>query len=333
MILAGDIGGTKANLALFETNGAGRLGPALHPESHRAADFPSLDRLLAAYRARHPASIRAACFGVAGPVIAGTVRGTNIPWTVSAAETARTLGVPRVYLLNDLAAAGYAVPILTTQDLETIQEGAADPEANAAILSAGTGLGWTILTRVAGDWIPNASEGGLADFAPRTDVEIDLLRDLRARLGRAAYEHVLSGPGLENVARFTHERGGPAAASAWSAHRSESGDDLAARVSAAALGDACRWCVDALDIFVSVYGAEAGNLALRGMARAGVYLGGGIAPKILPALKTARFLDAFRDKAPHVELLSTIPVRVIRDERAGVLGAARYASLALAKAL
>jgi glucokinase len=333
VILAGDIGGTKTSLALFETNGAGRLGPALHSESHRGADFPSLDRLLDAYRGRHPAAIDAACFGVAGPVIRGSVRGTNIPWTVNAAETARALGVRSVYLLNDLAAAGYAVPILTDQDLATIQEGVVDPDANAAILSAGTGLGEAILARVDGDLIPIASEGGFADFAPRTDVEIDLFRYVRARLGRVAYEHVLSGPGLARVAHFTHEHGGAAGAAAWKAHGWASDDGLAARVSSAAASGACRWCVEALDLFVSVYGAEAGNLALRGLARAGVYLGGGIAPKILPALQGGRFLDSFRDKAPHAEILGAIPVRVIRNEHAGVLGAARYASLAMAKAL
>lgn len=333
MILAGDIGGTKANLALFETNGAGRLGPALHPESHRGADFPSLERLLEGYRARHPGTIDAACFGVAGPVIGGSVRGTNIPWTVHAVETARTLGIRSVLLLNDLAAAGYAVPILTADDLETIQNGVADPEANAAIISPGTGLGESILARISGELVPIASEAGFADFAPRSDVEIDLLRDLRARFGRVSYEHVLSGPGLAQVARFTHERGGKDGASAWKAHPTEAEDDLAAHVSTSALGGACRWCGEALDLFVSILGAEAGNVALRGLARAGVYLGGGIAPKILPALRGERFLRAFRDKAPHVELLRAVPVHVIRDERAGVRGAARYASLSLAKAL
>ena len=330
MILAGDIGGTKASLALFETNGEGRLGPATHPESHRGADFPSLMDLLDAYRARHPARIDAACFGVAGPVIRGSVQGTNIPWRVDGVETARRLGIKSVSLLNDLAAAGYAVPLLTADDLVTIQEGAADRDANAAIISAGTGLGESILARVAGDWIPIDSEGGFADFAPRTDEEIDLFRDLRSRLGRVAYEHVLSGPGLVQVGRWSHARGGAAAAAAWKAHQADaSGDDLAASVSAAAIGGSCIWCGEALDLFVSVYGAEAGNLALRGVARAGVYLGGGIAPKILPALKGDRFLRAFRDKAPHAELLGAIPVRVIQNEQAGVLGAARYASLSL----
>lgn len=334
MILAGDIGGTNASLALFERDGAGRPGRPLHAESHRGADFSSLIALLEAYRAKHPASLEAACFGVAGPVIRDVVRGTNIPWVVSAADTARALGIRSVFLLNDLAAAGYAVPILADEDLVPIQRGVADPDANAAVISAGTGLGETILARVDGALTPIASEGGFGDFAPRTDDEIELFRDLRARLGRVAYEHVLSGPGLSNVARFTHERGGAAAGAAWKTHQSEAaGDALSAKISAAALGGSCRWCGEALDLFVSVYGAEAGNLALRGLARAGVYLGGGIAPKILPALQGPRFLQAFREKAPHADLLAAVPIHLIRNERAGVLGAARYASLSLSKGL
>lgn len=334
MILAGDIGGTKASLALFEVDRAGRLGPAIHPEFHRGADFPSLEALLGAYHERHPGNIDAACFGVAGPVISGSVQGTNMPWRVDAADTARRLGIGTVLLLNDLAAAGYSIPLLGAGDLESIQRGAADPEANAAIIAAGTGLGESILVRVAGDWIPIASEGGFADFAPRTDEEIELFRDLRSRLGRVAYEHVLSGPGLVHVARWTHARGGTAGASAWRAHEAGAREDgLAAAISASAIDGACRSCVEALDLFVSVYGAEAGNLALRGLARAGIYLGGGIAPKILPALKGDRFLRAFRDKAPHAGLLETIPVWVIRNEHAAVMGAARYASLSLAQAL
>lgn len=334
MILAGDIGGTNASLALFERNGSGRLGRPLEAESHRSADFPSLVALLEAYLARHSAPIEAACFGVAGPVIRDTVRGTNIPWAVSAADTAKALGVRSVFLLNDLAAAGYAIPILADDDLVTIQRGVPDPGANAAVISAGTGLGETILARVNGELIPIASEGGFGDFAPRTDEEIELLRDVRARLGRVAYEHVLSGPGLSNVARFTHERGGAAAGAAWTAHQSgAAGDTLAARISASALSGTCRFCGDALDLFVSIYGAEAGNLALRGLARAGIYLGGGIAPKILPALQGPRFLTPFRDKAPHADLLAAVPIHVIRNERAGVLGAARYASLSLTKGL
>ncbi len=334
MILAGDVGGTKANLALFESNGDSRTGPPLHAESHRCADFPTFDALLESYRGRHPGTLDVACFGVAGPVLHDRVKGTNLPWEVDAAAASRRLGGSPVLLLNDLAAAGYSVPALGPADLVTIQEGTADREANAGLISAGTGLGESILARMDGELIPIASEAGFADFAPRTDLEIDLFRALREQIGRVAYEHVLSGPGLVLVARWTHTRGAGAGAAAWKTHEAAAaGEELAASVSAAAIAGGCRWCAEALEIFVTVYGAEAGNLALRGVAWAGIYLGGGIAPKILPALRGERFLQAFRDKEPHRKLLSAVPVHVIQNEQAAVLGAARFASLSRRKPL
>lgn len=329
MILAGDIGGTKINLARFEYVGPGQVGPPIDPESHRSAGFGSFAELVESYRGRHPGTLDAVSFGVAGVVILGHAKGTHIPWEIDASAASRQLGGAPVHLLNDLVAAGYAVPALAALDLVPIQKGVPAPEANAGLISAGTGLGESILARVAGELNPIDSEGGHADFAPRTDEEIDLLRSLRARYGRVSYERVLSGEGLVDTARFAHSRAdGPGAAAAWKAHEAGgAAEDLAASVSENALEGACRWCADALDLFVSIYGAEAGNLALRGMTRAGIYLGGGIAPKILPALKGERFLQAFRDKDPHRELMSRIPVHVIRNEHASVLGAARYASL------
>ncbi len=326
MILAGDIGGTKTNLALFEREGVGRVGPVRDPESFRSADFGSLAELIEVYRSRHRARVDIVSLGVAGPVILNHVRGTNLPWEVHAAAVSRLTGMSRVYLLNDLAATGYSIPALLPEDLETIQEGIADPGANAGLLAPGTGLGESTLFRAGSEWIPIASEGGHADFAPRTDEEIELFRALRESLGRVSYEHVLSGPGLVRLARWSHGSG--EGADAWKRHEGDaSGEELPALVSQAALDRACSWCVEALDHFVSIYGAEAGNLALRGVTWAGVFLGGGISPKILPALHGDRFLNAFREKEPYKELLSKIPVRVIRNDRAAVLGAARYATL------
>ena len=326
MILAGDIGGTKINLALFERVGPGRVGPPIGPESHKSSGFGSFEELIESYRRRHGEAVDAISFGVAGVVIQGRAKGTHIPWEIDASAASRRLGGAPVHLVNDLVAAGYAVPALTALDLEPIQEGTPAPEANAGLISAGTGLGESILARVAGDLIPVDSEGGHADFAPRTDEEIELFRFMRARYGRVSYERVLSGQGLVDTAQWAHERGDGAAA--WKAHVAETpAEDLAAFVSERALADACRWCGEALNLFVSVLGAEAGNLALRGVTRAGIYLGGGIAPKILPALKGERFLRAFHDKNPHAELMGRIPVRVIRNQQASVLGAARYATL------
>jgi glucokinase len=328
VILAGDIGGTKINVARFERIGPGRVGPPIDPESHKSSAFASFEELIESYRGRHPGTLDAVSFGVAGVVIQGRAKGTHIPWEIDAPAASRRLGGAPVHLLNDLVAAGYAVPALTSLDLETIQEGIPAPEANAGLVSAGTGLGESILARIAGDLVPIDSEGGHADFAPRTDEEVDLFHRLRERYGRVSYERVLSGPGLVDAARWSHEKGGAPGGAAWKKHEAAArAEDLPALVSEAALALSCPWCTEALTLFVSVYGAEAGNLALRGMTRAGIYLGGGIAPKILPALRGGRFLHAFQHKEPHAELLSRIPVHVVRNERASVLGAARYATL------
>jgi glucokinase len=330
MILAGDIGGTKASLALFERATKGGIGPRLMPEVFRAADFPSPEALLAEYRRRHPERVTCAAFGVAGPPVEGRVVGTNLAWPMDAASIAKGLGAP-VYFLNDLEASGYGIPVLGAGDLAPIQKGSSDPDGNAALIAAGTGLGETTLARVGEDLIPVASEGGHADFAARTDEEIELFRLLRARCGRVSYETVLSGPGLARVAEWTHaaERAGSGGAAAWASHLAEAGgeEELPALLSRAAMEGTCPDCGRAMEIFVSVFGAEAGNLALRCVARAGIYLAGGIAPKILPALDSDTFRTAFIDKDPHRELLSSIPVWVVRNEHSAVLGAARYASL------
>jgi glucokinase len=333
MILAGDIGGTKASLALFERAARGAIGERLMPEVFLAADFESPEALLAEYRRRHPERVTCASFGVAGPPVHGRVVGTNLAWPMEAATLSKSLGAP-VYFLNDLEASGYGVPALGPDDLAVLQEGTADPEGNAAMIAAGTGLGETTLARVDGELVPVASEGGHGDFAARTDEEIELFRALRARCGRVSYETVLSGPGLARVAEWTHGRtleGTPprGGAKAWKEHLAAAPGEheLPALVSRNAIEEDCPWCARALEIFVSVLGAEAGNLALRCVARAGVYLAGGIAPKILPALDTDTFRTSFTDKDPHRDLLRGIPVWVVRNEHSAVLGAARYASL------
>lgn len=333
MILAGDIGGTKASLALFEPKGSGTIGPRREPEVFRAADFESPEALLAEYLKRHPASVSCASFGVAGPPVRGRVVGTNLAWPMDASSISKRLGAP-VHFLNDLEASGYGIPVLTPEDLAPIQRGAPDPEGNAGLIAAGTGLGETTLARVHGSLVPVASEGGHADFAARTDEEVELFRALRAEDGRVSYETILSGRGLARVGEWmhgrTHEglppRGGP---EAWKEHLAEAGDEdrLPAFVSRSGIESDCPWCARALGLFVSVFGAEAGNLALRCVARGGIYLAGGIAPKILPALDSDTFRRAFTEKPPHRELLSSIPVWVVRNEHSAVLGAARYASL------
>jgi len=326
VILAGDVGGTKTYVAQFELRNGG-LGPPLAVEHIRNDGYPSLEALLEDYGSRHPGHAAAACFGVAGPVVKNRARVTHLGWTIEAAHLARKLKLKRVHLINDLVANGYGLAALEPNELETIQPGQRDDESNSALVAAGTGLGESILVRVRGDLVPVPSEAGHADFAPRTDDELRVFRAFRARYGRVSYERILSGPGLAAVAELFHEERGESAV--WARHVAEGGEDgPAGHVSRLGMERACRACEDALRLFVGVYGAEAGNLALRALARAGIYLGGGIAPKILPALHWDIFLEAFRDKDHLRPLLASIPVWVIRNERTALLGAARYAAIA-----
>lgn len=328
-ILAGDIGGTKANLARFDTAGRGRIGPAQGARSLRCADFPSLEALLAEYLRLEPGSVRTAVFGIAGAVVGDSVTGSNLPWRVDGAALARSLGPGRVHFVNDLVATGYGLPALPPEALAVLQEGTPAEDANVGLLAAGTGLGESILVRQGEELVPVPSEGGHADFAPRTDRDLAIFRALRERFGRVSYERILSGPGLVNVARVLHGDA-PEGAAAWRAHEAESpaeGSDPAGGVSARGLARACAWCTATLEVFAEAYGAEAGNLALRGLTRGGVYLAGGIAPKLLPALRGPAFLEAFRRKEHLGPLLAAIPVRVVLEERTAVLGAARYATL------
>ncbi|MBI1875358.1 MAG: glucokinase [Acidobacteria bacterium] len=319
MILAGDIGGTKTLLGLFEpTDERPRM------IEHRA--FPTLDYASLADMARAflaPFGIDrldTASFGVAGPVVEQTAQLTNVPWSIDAMEVAAHLNVGRLALLNDLQAIAYAVPVLRSEELEVLQEGQRVAEGGAAVIAAGTGLGEALLPRVAGRLVPSPSEAGHADFAPRTPREIEFLMELTRVFGRAEWEQVLSGRGLVNLFRFRHRT------ECLAAVDPDDGVRAPALISAAALEGRCPDCVETLEMFVDAYGAEAGNLALRAVATAGLFIGGGIAPKVLPALKTGRFLAAFLSKPPMDEFLAKIPVSVILDDRAGLLGAAVHAS-------
>lgn len=291
-----------------------------------SADFPSFAAMVDAFRLRHPGPLAAASIGFAGAVVDGRGAGTNVPWPVDSGFLAGHLALPRVSIVNDMVAMGYGVPALAPGDLEALAPGPPAADGNAAIIAAGTGLGETILARVGLERVPVASEAGYADFAPRTDEELEVFRALRARFGRVSYEHVLSGPGLVNVAETLH-RGGASERAAWAEHTGASPAALPSVISRNALSGSCQSCVKALACFVGIYGAEAGNLALRAVARGGVYLAGGIAPRILPALRGETFLGAFRSKPPHEALLSGIPVWVVRNERVALLGAARFATL------
>lgn len=320
MILAGDIGGTKTLLGLFDA-----AVPRPAPRALRTfatlgySDLPSMIQEFLAGASVAARAISAASFGVAGPVLADKATLTNVPWSVDARIVASRFGFGRVALLNDLEAMAYSVPVLAGDELHVLQRGHRNPSGNIALIAAGTGLGQALLHNIGGRYIPSATEAGHADFAARTDREIALVQDLRPRFGRVDVERVISGRGLLNLHRFTHTRD-------CDAHIDVEHPDAAAAISAAALARTCECCVETLDLFVDAYGAETGNLALRSVATGGVFIGGGIAPKILPALTAGAFMRAFRAKAPLEGLLEATPVQVILNAEAGLLGAAVFAA-------
>jgi glucokinase len=325
MILAGDIGGTKTLLGLFDAVPA-RPRPVV-VRSFGTLDYPDLQTMIAEFlklseageaRGAH-GGLESACFGVAGPVVDETVKVTNVPWFVDARRVAAGLGLPRVALLNDLEALAHAVPALREAETHVLQEGEALRGGNIGLIAAGTGLGQALLHNVNGRFIPSASEAGHADFAARTEREIALTRDLTRRYGRADVEHVVSGRGLANIHPVAHHQ--PCAAGV-----DVESPDAPAAISSAALEHRCPGCVETLDMFVEAYGAESGNLALRAVSTGGLYVGGGIAPKILPLLTTGVFMRAFLAKPPLDRMLTAMPVKVILNAESGLLGAAVFAA-------
>lgn len=324
LVLAGDIGGTKTSLALFSINDDKLRMETEHnfPSKKYSGLVPILDE----FSVRNNKSIDAACFGVAGPVVDGHVKTTNLPWVIDSQVLRQALRVDTVYLLNDLEAAAYGVFTLDNEEFYTLNEGTMHSTGNKALIAAGTGLGQAILYDDGRHFHALPSEGGHADFAPRTELEIDLLRYLLARFGHVSYERVLSGPGLFNIYRFLKESRGMAEPPLL-AERFAAGDDPAAVISTAALAKEAEICCTALDLFVSIYGAEAGNMALRFKSARGLYVGGGIAPKILDKLKDGTFMRSFIDKGRYTELLAAMPVQVVLNPQAGLRGAGYYAAV------
>jgi glucokinase len=333
MILAGDVGGTKTNLGLFEREGDGlRL---VRSDKLHSPDYPGLSAAIHAFLDAGPTGgaikgqIEAACFGIPGPVVENRASTPNLAWVVDGAQTAADLRVRSVALINDLVATAEGIPLLGPAELAVLQEGSPEPEGNRVLIAAGTGLGMALLPRVGGRWVPVASEGGHADYPPRTEDETELLRYLRERFGRVSAERVVSGPGLSNIYNFYRDvRRMPESPRVREALGR--GEDPARTIGEAALApgpEGCALCSRALDLFVAAYGALAGNLALVGTATGGVYLGGGIAPKILQRLAAGSFRQAFTAKGRFVPYLEKLPVRVILNDQAALLGAARHASL------
>lgn len=322
-VLAGDIGGTKTLLGLFRFEG-GTL-TLVREKHYPTRDFKTLEEVAKDFLGR-AVSIAAACFGVPGPIIGGVSHATNVHWTMEEHALAHALGVPGARLINDLEATAYGMLTLGENEVTALQPGdSAPPRAPIAVIAAGTGLGEAGLVPLSdGRWRSVATEGGHADFAPRGREQIELLEYLSSEFGHVSFERVLSGPGLVNIYRFLKARGG-AAEPAWLANQFAAATDPAAVISEAALAGRDPRCVAALGMFVDIYGAEAANLALKYMALGGVYLGGGIAPKILAALTTGRFTRAFLAKGRLDKVLLRIPVRVSLNAAAALAGAARCA--------
>ncbi len=321
LLLAGDVGGTKTAVALFKDATAGL--ELVREATLPSAEFERLEAVVQRFLGERPSGrIAAACFGVAGPVVDGRCVTTNLPWQVDERSLATAIPAPRVRLLNDLEAAAYGVLALPPHELEPLQGGKAR-KGNMVLIAAGTGLGEAILVWDGARHRVVASEGGHADFAPRNDLEMDLLRFLQKEFGHVSYERVLSGPGLHNIYRFLRDTG-LAPEPQWLSDRLRSGDPSAV-VSEVGLAGAHPLCTTALKLFVSIYGAEAGNLALKALALGGVLVGGGIAPKISAKLTDGSFLAAFSDKGRYRDLLASIPVRLVLDPRAPLLGAVHAA--------
>jgi glucokinase len=321
-VLAGDVGGTKTALALFDR--AERGLTLLREDTLPSRRFVSLEAAIERFLADGPRSpIDAVCLGVAGPVVEGRSVATNLPWVID--ERALTSSIPaaRVKLLNDLEIAALGVLGLPDAELQVLQPGV-PRRGHMVLIAAGTGLGEAIVVQDGDRRIVIASEGGHTDFAPRDDVEEDLLRFLRKEFGRVSLERILSGPGLLNIYRFLRDTGW-ARESAEITRRMETGDPSAV-ITEMALAGRDPMSAKALDIFVSVFGAAAGNLALTAMAMGGVFVGGGIAPHILPRLTSGAFVSAFRDKGRLAALMEAIPIRVALNPRAPLFGAAKVAA-------
>ena len=322
MILAGDVGGTKTRLALYEPGADGLVRVA--EETYPSGAHASLEAVLELFRGEHAQRVEAAGFGVAGPVSAGRATVTNVGWSVDARGLARALGLGRVLVLNDLVATAHGIDRVAPEDLVCLHAGTPDPDGNRAVIAAGTGLGQAFWSR-SGE-LPSGSEAGHADFAPSSDLEDELVRFLRPAYGQVSVERVVSGPGLVNVYRFLRDTGRGEEPEALRKEIEEG--DAAAAISRAGLDGRAQLAEDALDLFVAAYGAQAGDYALTVLATGGVYVGGGIAPKILRRLEGGAFARAFARKSKLGEWLERIPIHVVLDDRAALHGAARAAEAA-----
>ena len=321
MILAGDIGGTNARLAVFDVQDGhfNLISASVFP----SREYTSLDEIVSKFVRTANVHPHAACFGVAGPVRNGRVEASNLPWIIESKRLAKELDIKKALLINDLEANAWGIAFLDPADLVSLNQVKGTPVGNQAVISAGTGLGEAGMYWDGTKHHVFACEGGHADFAPRNELETELLRYLRVRFGHVSYERIVSGPGLVNMFNFLRDTG-RGVEPKWLADELLHSDPAAA-ISRAAIDGKCGLSEQALDLFVSIYGAEAGNLALKIMATGGIYLGGGIAPKMLPKLAGPLFMEGFLSKGRMQHLLEAIPVKVITNDKVALLGAAHFA--------
>jgi glucokinase len=323
ILLAGDIGGTNTRLGIFSRE-KGVRSP-LAAADFRSGEFPDLTTIVHEFLKGANIRVDAACFGVAGPVMKGAAKITNLPWIIDEKKLGKELNLPFVRLLNDLEAIAYAVPFLEPSDLHTLNEGRPVSGGAIAVVAPGTGLGEAFLTWDGTQYRGHPSEGGHVDFAPGDDLEKELLNYLQEKLGHVSYESVCSGPGILNIYCFLREKCYGEEPS-WLSERVAGENDPVPVIIECTLDrtNRSRLCVMTLNLFVSILGAEAGNMALKVMATNGVYLGGGIPRRILPFVENGRFMKSFRYKGRMSDLVSQIPVFVILNPRIALLGAASY---------
>jgi glucokinase len=322
-LLAGDIGGTKTVLGIFPPGGDPYQPVSVF--SYPSSEFDSFNLIVDRVLSKTGVPVEMLCVGVAGPIIDGRVQVTNLPWLIDQAELEQTSGLKRVILLNDLEAIASAVPILRPDDLPVINPGSPEPGGAKAVIAPGTGLGEAFLTWDGSRYHAHPSEGGHADFAPTNPLEGELLRYLRERFDHVSYERLCSGMGIPNIYSFLLDTGRYEEPD-WLHRALAGGDDPTPIIAAAALNEIspCPICTEALRIFVSILGSEAGNLALKVLATGGVYLAGGIPPKILPVLRQPAFIESFSRKGRFADHMRTIPIYLIRNEHAAMIGAANY---------
>lgn len=319
MILAGDIGGTKSHLALFSESADGL--ELIREELFHSSQFHSIEELLSAFL-KSQAPLRSVALGIPGPVVDGRARATNLPWSIDTRDLRGSLKADHILLLNDLEATAHGIATLGPEQLCTVNAGVSKP-GNMALIAAGTGLGEAALHWDGQQHWPSPSEGGHSDFAPRNVLEIELLQWLIAQFGHVSWERVLSGPGLTNLYRFLRDTG--KAAERAEVTQKMATTDPNAIIVELGLADSDPLCVQTLDLFVTLYGSEAGNLALKALALGGIYVGGGIAPRIARKFSEPSFFQAFHTKGRMSELLLAMPVHVILDPNTGLYGAAAFA--------